>query len=107
MVRIKNRWLLVRLDFESSSSRPSRTDNNRDASTAASKRFRVRDEANLMDLENLSTGEQENVFPSRKEIFFALHKNHVENFGEGACGEAQYIQGSFVASMILCRLILS
>ena len=82
-MRIKVRWILVRLDFEESL---------RHMDESASSSGTVINHPGKGPSPNVSLDDQ---FPSKKEIFFCIHDDHCRNFGVGAYGEAQDIQGLF------------
>lgn len=85
MVRLKTRWILLRLDFPSD--------------VGFRKQTKEGGNNNLKALDG--------QFPSRKEVFIAINNNHIENFGVAGTGEAQDIQVRFcdpVTRLVLIRI---
>mmetsp|Transcript_1177 Transcript_1177/g.2342 ORF Transcript_1177/g.2342 Transcript_1177/m.2342 type:complete len:211 (-) Transcript_1177:72-704(-) len=94
MVRLKTRWILARLEFQSDTNNSTTTTTGTNPASAASA---------LLLLHKTKA----RSFPSHKELFFALHDAHLENFGLAATGEAKELQVRFsdpATQLVLIRV---
>lgn len=111
MVRVKTRWILARIDFDRHMGRATTTTTNNNKDNEQYRRHIT----NIPELEiNHHNNHHPNkpgslslFFPSRKEVFFLLHENHILNFGLSVSAEAEQIHVRFcdpTTRLILIRV---